>query len=172
MRAEAFLAQAKSDWQIYAKLKRADEPSCHVLHYLQMATEKLGKAYLLAGKTTIDEVENSHLAFTRFLRFISRNSKIQERLGMTAVQMRLHVKSLLSIAYAIEKLAPALADNGINSEYPWKIPTGTIVAPVNYHFSLSEQLNGATGLNLLKLVNIVLENFWVLHDMKKRKGAK
>jgi len=111
MWAEAFLAQAKSDWQIYAKLKRANELSCHVLHYLQMATEKLGKAYLLAGKTTIDEVENSHLAFTRFLRFISRNGKLQ-------------------------------------------------------------QLNSPTGLNLLKLVNIVLENFWVLHDMKKRKGAQ
>jgi hypothetical protein len=170
MWAEAFLAQARSDWQIYTKLKQANEPSCHILHYLQMATEKLGKAYLLAGKTAIDEVQTSHLAFTRFLRFISRNGKLQQELGMTARQMRLHVEHLLSIAHAIEKLAPALAGKGINSEYPWKVPNGKVVAPVRYNFSLSEQLDSPSGINLLKLVNIVLKKFWFLHDVR-RKGA-
>ena len=41
----AFLAQARSDWNVYRLLSESREPSCHALHYLQMATEKLAKAY-------------------------------------------------------------------------------------------------------------------------------
>jgi len=45
MWSEAFLAQAKSDWQIYEHLEKTSFSKCHALHYLQMATEKLAKAY-------------------------------------------------------------------------------------------------------------------------------
>ncbi len=49
--AEAFAAQARSDWRVYRHLARlrlqsqgSSFPKCHDLHYLQMATEKIAKA--------------------------------------------------------------------------------------------------------------------------------
>jgi hypothetical protein len=170
MWADAFLVQATSDWEIYAKLKEAKEPACHVLHYLQMSTEKLGKAYLLLTNAEIEGVQISHQAFTRFLKLIARNSKLQKVLGMTAVQLRAHVRQILPVANAIEKLAPALAGKGVNAEYPWQSPDGLIVAPIRYKFSLSYALQETNGRNLLKLVETVLDNFFVLH-YKRRKGA-
>src|SRR5882724_6463098 len=46
--AQAFIAQARSDWLVYRVLtESAEVPLCHRLHYLQMACEKLAKAYRL-----------------------------------------------------------------------------------------------------------------------------
>jgi hypothetical protein len=45
MWSDAFLTQARSDWQVFEHLYDSDFPECHALHYLQMATEKLAKAY-------------------------------------------------------------------------------------------------------------------------------
>jgi hypothetical protein len=36
----AYLEQAKSDWEIYQVLIKKSHPACHELHYLQMTTEK------------------------------------------------------------------------------------------------------------------------------------
>jgi len=159
---EAFWAQAKSDWEMYAKLDETREPACHVLHYLQMATEKLGKAYLMARGTDVGDVQTSHQAFTQFLRLAARNGKVQRKLGMTAAQLRAHVRRLLPIAHAVEKLAPALAAGSVNAEYPWSTPQGAIVAPIRHSFALSRMLEGANGRNLLKLVEAVLENFFYI----------
>jgi hypothetical protein len=52
---EAFAEQGKSDLIVYEILRNSernsnlDVPSCHRLHYLQMATEKIAKAYQVAG---------------------------------------------------------------------------------------------------------------------------
>ena len=41
-----FLVQARTDFAVFELLRRqADLPACHKLHYLQMATELLGKAH-------------------------------------------------------------------------------------------------------------------------------
>jgi len=163
MWAEAFLAQAQSDWEMYKKMERANEPACHSLHYLQMATEKLGKAYFLSAGTGVDEVQNSHLAFTRFLRLVARNGKLQKALGMSSTQLRAHVRQLLPIAHGIERLAPSLADRSINAEYPWLAPDGTVKTPIHYEFALSAILLDANGRSLVELVKVIFEKFFLLH---------
>lgn len=45
--ADAFIRQARSDWQAYLVLERSQVSSCHYLHYLQMVCEKVAKAYRL-----------------------------------------------------------------------------------------------------------------------------
>jgi hypothetical protein len=135
-----------------------------------MATEKLGKAYFLASGAAIDNVQTSHLAFTKFLRIIALNSYLQEALGMTAAQLRAHVRKLLPLAHDIEKLAPALAAGGVNAEYPWMIPDGRVMAPLLHAFSLSDNLRAKRGRDLLKLVGIAFDSFFVLHKIS-RKGA-
>ena len=67
--AEAFIAQARSDWRVYRILAERDEvPSCHRLHYLQMVCEKLAKAYRLRDtKSPIDELVSKHSGFSKFV---------------------------------------------------------------------------------------------------------
>lgn len=62
---EAFLAQASSDYEVFRILldfDRADVPACHPLHYLQMSTEKLAKAAMLALGQPLEKL--SHVAFS------------------------------------------------------------------------------------------------------------
>jgi hypothetical protein len=49
---DAFLKQAHSDYSVYKKLNELRLPLCHKLHYLQMATEKLAKAYQCNNRNT------------------------------------------------------------------------------------------------------------------------
>jgi hypothetical protein len=58
-----FYEQAWSDWQAYEALTRVSElPRCHALHYLQMACQKLGKAYRLRnpGSKLLDLAPDPH----------------------------------------------------------------------------------------------------------------
>ena len=57
--AEAFIAQARSDWIVRRVLtEREGVDVCHELHYLQMVCEKLAKAYRL--RDTNSPVDDSH----------------------------------------------------------------------------------------------------------------
>jgi hypothetical protein len=59
--AAAYLQQGRSDFDIYKKL--VDVPECHRLHYLQMACEKIAKAYRLRDTQT--SLEENLLSFVR-----------------------------------------------------------------------------------------------------------
>jgi hypothetical protein len=43
---DAFFVQAWSDYAVFEIMDDNNYPRCHVLHYLQMTTEKLAKGYL------------------------------------------------------------------------------------------------------------------------------
>ena len=43
--------QSKSDLRVFKQLRALGAHPCHLLHYLQMATEKLSKAYFCALET-------------------------------------------------------------------------------------------------------------------------
>ena len=163
MWSEAFLAQAESDWQIYEHLEKTAFSKCHTLHYLQMATEKLAKAYLLKGRTDIKFVRSTHQALTRYFQDLSRNRRLQGVMGMTAKQLRMHVQQLLPLANEIEKLAPALAGDGPNPEYPWEAPKGVFNVPVTYEFTVGKALRQPHGHNFIKLIRKALKNFDALH---------
>ncbi len=119
---KGYLEQARSDWNAYNTLQVASIANCHTLHYLQMTTKKLGKAFFLVGGTPLYVVRRTHRAFTRFLQLAARNHGLQSELGMTGLQLRMHIQQMLPIAYEIERLAPALADGGANVEYPRETP--------------------------------------------------
>jgi hypothetical protein len=67
--ADAFIAQARSDWQVYRLLSQtADTPVCHALHYLQMTCEKLAKAYRLRDvAANVTETISRHTGFANFI---------------------------------------------------------------------------------------------------------
>ncbi|MCI0693733.1 hypothetical protein L0337_17220 [candidate division KSB1 bacterium] len=61
-----------------------------------------------------------------------------------------------------EKLAPALAKDGPNAEYPWIDPSGSIHVPASFQFFVTSQLKGQAGRKLLNLVRLFLDRFYIL----------
>ena len=75
-----FLTQAKSDFMVFERMRSDDAlPPCHALHYLQMATELLGKA----GTWKHGPNAGTHRAFVGFLRSLATNRKAQRQLRYT-----------------------------------------------------------------------------------------
>jgi hypothetical protein len=154
----AFLKQARVDWEAYHRTHQTRWPDCHRLLFLQMATEKLGKALLLAGHSKLERLTRSHAAFVKFMQVASYNRNLQTKLSMTPSQLKVHFNRLLPIAYEIEILAPALAQDGPNPEYPWLDKAGRIQVPMEYTFPLVKSLQTSHGLQLLKhIANCIAE---------------
>ncbi len=152
---QAFLAQAKSDHGVLGTLQ--GKAPCHQLHYLQMCTEKLGKAYFKRQTTT--KVDGSHAFFVKFLRAISTNGAVRNGLGFVHSESFVgYIHGLLPLAYDLERLAPNLAGDGPNPEYPFPRSNPTI-APVHHDFHVWEALQTAQGQRLLKFVRELLEHF-------------
>src|SRR5205085_6295161 len=125
-------------------------PSCHALHYLQMATELLGKAR--AWKH--GHPGTTHRAFVGFLRSLSTNRQAQKQLGYEGQnESWVHlIRKSIPLAEGVEELAPALCDDGPNPEYPWP-KDAPQVAPVEYLFDIWRELQEtAAGRQFLSLV--------------------
>jgi hypothetical protein len=147
-----FLVQAKSAYAVY-RLLNADKslPHCHALHYLQMATELLGKAN--AWKS--GPIGNSHKALVSFIRSLSTNRKAQKRLGYEGQNENwTHtIRKITPIAETLQGMAPALADDGPNPEYPWP-PHAPTVTPVEFVFPVWEELTETSyGRTLISLIH-------------------
>ena len=102
--------QALSDLSIYIMMRQQGVATCHVLHYLQMTTEKVAKAYYWReGKSP----PKSHAGFVQFVRFLGqiRQSSQQNRVAQLFGFQRYSdfqkcLGSFIHIAYDLERLAP------------------------------------------------------------------
>jgi len=154
-----FLKQARSDWETYQRIDDPTWPTCHRLHFLQMATEKLAKALLVVGDMPLDRITHSHAAFVKFMRVARKNHTLQKELGMTYSQITAHFNRLLPIAREIEILAPTLAQAGPNPEYPWFDNSGQILVPVDFSFPLMKLLQSPPGTQLLRYIGNFITDF-------------
>lgn len=137
---EGYLRQAMGDYDIYAEMNERNDPLCHRLHYLQMASEKLAKSFLCIGNEKPSK--KTHYALVRFLKITKRLPKIQRLLNYNENYLGYcaYIDSLLDIAEQIEKLAPVGGDHDrMNAEYPWKDAAGEIQVPRDYVFDEFEQ---------------------------------
>lgn len=146
-----FLIQAQTDFSVFELLRqRADLHECHALHYLQMATEMLGKAHAWKHGHPV----NTHRAFKGFLRSLATNRKAQKQHGFEGqnASWQHWVRKSLQLAERIEDLAPSLSPDSPNPEYPWpKDDPGT--APVEHTFELWQELQGTDiGRQFLKRI--------------------
>jgi hypothetical protein len=87
--AAAYCRQGLSDWRLFLELQgREDVPRCHSLHFLQMATEKLAKAYRFRDTSTeVDTLLTSHVGFSRFLNAYLLSPQMRERYRGRHAQM-------------------------------------------------------------------------------------
>ncbi len=149
--------QTRSDHGVLLLLRREGASPCHQLHYLQMVTEKLGKAYFWR---TGNPPRKSHASFVRFLQALDDRpdpdrTRIAEYLGFGRPQdLENWIPTITPLAYDLERLAPALAgDNGPNPEYPWP-RVAPVDAPVFYQFGVWTQLTDTgRGRQLLKVID-------------------
>ena len=153
---EAFLRQARSENEVRRRLAASDLPECHELHYLQMVTEKLAKAYQPEAADGGPPAP-THVAFVKLLRSVGRSSSMARVMGFDGTRrFRLHVEGLLPLAARVEALAPAAAGfNQPNPEYPWRgDPRHPPVAPADHRFALAspQQVD-----RLVTLVEALLE---------------
>src|SRR4051794_33681420 len=120
-----------------------------------MATELLGKAN--AWKN--GPVGKSHKALVSFLRSLSSNTKAQRRLRFEGQNQNWTntIRKLTPIAESLQKMAPALANDGPNPEYPWP-PDAPTHAPVEYAFPIwSELTETSYGRMLISLIHYLFD---------------
>jgi len=157
----AFYRQAKGDFEAFELMRRKDlhVPLCYQLHYLQMATEKLAKAFRCHPNGPPKRV---HTAFVPFLIWSTRDSVIRRELGFPKNQQAYtsYINSLRPVAEKIEALAPAGGNlYQVNAEYPWIDPSGAITVPVDNpfpHIDLAQ---------LQKLVALIQNLFRIFPDI-------
>jgi hypothetical protein len=120
--ASAFARQSRSDWEVYELLNERVVHVCHPLHYLQMACEKIGKAYRCRNtETELAQLFSRHVGFEKFLRMYLASPAVRALYKGKMAQLRVIRRNSLHLAREIEKLAPAV-DRGSspeNAEYPW-----------------------------------------------------
>lgn len=135
---QAFRRQAESDYQVFKRFSAtsSEVPVCHRLHFLQMATEKLAKSFLIG--TSTETPKKSHFALVRFLRVVSSSPDIRDRFkfGNNPKQFKAYIDSLIPLAEQIEALVPVGGDiERLNPEYPWLNGQQEVMCPADYDFS-------------------------------------
>src|ERR1017187_10553540 len=105
---ELWWRQACSDHALFVQLRGVGASECHLLHYLQMATEKLSKAYLWrSGKPP----PKSHTGFVRFLKALldrpaAELKWIAKALGFGRPEdLEKWVSSVQQLAYDLQNIA-------------------------------------------------------------------
>ena len=141
----AFALQALSDFSIFKRLDQIrDIPVCHKLHYLQMTTEKLSKAFS-SPIHSLDPPRKTHKGFSEFLKSAKSSRRLFAQSGfINQKQYEAYVESIRPIALMAEELAPDICPPEMNPEYPWAVPTQTpggkrlpgdeVIAPAEHLF--------------------------------------
>lgn len=155
--------QTRSDHTMLLLLRRHGAAECQQLHYLQMVTEKLGKAYFWRSG---HPPPKSHVSFVRFLQALDNRSqrdveRIAALFGFGAASQFGHwISTITPLAYALERLAPALAgDHAENPEYPWPrlAPTHT---PASHQFQIWKDLTeSGRGRQFVKIIDAAVKHF-------------
>lgn len=158
---ELWWQQAKSDHDAFLLHRSHGIAQCHSLHYLQMVTEKLAKAYFWRSGSP---PPRKHAGFVQFLRFLGQirqndRGRIANLFTFTRFSdFQNWIRAVQSIAYDLERLAPALANNGPNPEYPWPHDRPEF-APANHNFAIWTSLTSSRGRHLMRVIHIAVDEF-------------
>jgi hypothetical protein len=157
---KAFARQADADlgtFHLLSSKAGALAPVCHRLHFLQMACEKLVKAYLFDASPVPADALTSHAVILKHLpRILSELYRRHEDRSMPG---RLFA-NIRRVAREIELLAPAVNDAGrrpSNCEYPWlDAASSRVTAPCDIRFSALDLPRDPTLRLILKMLPIAV----------------
>jgi hypothetical protein len=155
-----YARQALSDLRVRETLVDAKVEKCHRLHFLQMAAEKLCKAYLTTANGR-DYVKNSHAYIAHHLPVIATH--FYGKLNDNNTIKRWELSAIRRIAREIEVLAPACHEGHSredNSEYPWMDAQGNVSIPCEYSFPNIDDGNENKDIILLiRLIRTAAESY-------------
>lgn len=166
--AVAFATQGRSDWEVYKHLSALTKPSfpqCHALHYLQMATEKIAKAYRIRDTAAdVDDLVKHHTGFVEFINQFFRCETIRDEFRERDAALQTLQRNATALAREIEKLAPATdrLASPENAEYPWERDEAILI-PCNFGFPNLTMLRQAGGRAVMNLVERAFKDFERLH---------
>ena len=159
---ELWWQQAKSDYEAFELHRGSGSAQCHCLHYLQMATEKIAKAYFWRSGSP---PQRSHAGFAKFLKFLGqiKGEKDRERIAKLFPFTRFSdfqkwKKDVMPTVHELEHLAPALANDGPNPEYPWPHQRPKF-APVDHNFAIWSFMTSSRGRFLQGIVKVAVNRF-------------
>lgn len=148
----AYAKQAKVDLRAREHLVAlAELPDCQQLHFLQMACEKVCKAYLCGHGTDPSALQSSHAYIASVLPIIVREQLALKSRHLQKDHMWM-VNAIRNLARKIELLAPAVPGGGAypaNCEYPWVGTDGQLQVPAEHNFQL-DLLYAEAGRHLIK----------------------
>src|SRR5262249_52791508 len=135
----AYAKQAKADLEAREQLLRNPTlPDCQQLHFLQMACEKICKAYLCGQSADPATLQSSHAFIAGPLPIIARQQFARQS-GHGQKDRSWMIGAIRKLARKIELLAPAVQAGGAvpaNCEYPWVGPDGAVKVPAEHNFQL------------------------------------
>lgn len=158
--ADAYAEQSCSDFAVYQiHLQGAEE--CHRLHYLQMACEKIAKAYRLRDPVSFNPDDlYSHAVFSKFVVGFLKSTPTKNRYRSQDSKRRQMDRYAKLLAGEIERLAPAVdrENRPDNVEYPW-MAGETIFIPCRHTYPISRHLGEQGGRDILKLIEIAIKDY-------------
>ncbi len=124
-RPDAFLAQARSDFDMF-RLLLAMGPTvaqCHTLHYFAMAAEKLAKALIARSGSPVPKV---HSTFHRICLSLRGDLGVLRAIGYSdPAQVDMFLSAAEPVFRQIEGLQPTADLEHPNVEYPWSMAPAT-----------------------------------------------
>lgn len=155
----AYAKQALADLHARERLLQDPRmPDCQQLHFLQMACEKLCKAYLCGQGVGPETLRSSHAYVSGTLPIIARQQFAMQSRKAQADRTWV-IRAIRVLARKIELLAPAVDYAGrypANCEYPWVGPDGVLRVPAEYNFAI-DLLHERAGRHLLKVLQTAAE---------------
>ena len=142
-------------------LRKHGADPCHQLHYWQMATEKLGKAYFCKPGSPPPRTHTTLVLFLRSLGGVpqTRRSQIASLFRFTTFSsFQSWINAALPLAYDLERLAPALAQDGPNTEYPWP-QTVPVDYPARYQFPIWQKMTTGPGRQFIQTIQVLVDRF-------------
>lgn len=153
--AQAYARQAGADFKAWDAMQGTDGfRPCHQMLFLQMACEKLCKAYLIdAGTAPPAALQASHAYIAKNLPRVLHEqiiTRVRSLKGMAGV-----LRLTRQLAGEIELLNPAVDRGGQrpdNCEYPWEDNNQVIRSPLDWTFAPSRLLLDPKARTILKLI--------------------
>ena len=163
----AFARQADADfraWELYEQHPEAAATDCHKLLFLQMACEKLCKAYLIMAGTPPQDLQTGHGYIAKPLPLVLRQQIVDS--GRDPDRMRGVLSLVRHLAGEIEVLNPDVRRNGQrpdNCEYPWE-SGDKVISPLDWTFHPLRLVSVEGGRTFIKLLRGAIVN--IINDLK------
>jgi len=164
----AFARQADADfraWELYEMHPEAVAAECHKLLFLQMACEKLCKAYLIRSGTPPEVLQGSHGCVANPLPVVIKRQILA--LGRNPSKMRGVLAQVRHLAEEIEVLNPAVRRDGRrpdNCEYPWEAE-GRVSSPLDRTFQPLRLVVAPAGRTFIKLIRAAIDG--LINELEK-----